>query len=107
VDDGRLSLADPVSRYLPAFPRGDEITVEHLLAHRSGIESFTGSVMFRAWKRSAHTVDETLELVKTCRSEGPSDDEITPSNSNYVVLGAIVERVSGEPFGEVAKRLVL
>lgn len=107
VDEGHLSLADPVSRYLPAFPRGDEITIEHLLAHRSGIESFTGLVMFRAWKGSAHTVDETLELVKTCRSEGPSDDEITPSNSNYVVLGAIVERVGGEPFGEVAKRLVL
>jgi D-alanyl-D-alanine carboxypeptidase len=37
VDEGKLSLADPVAKWYPAFPRGNEITVDHLLRMRSGI----------------------------------------------------------------------
>lgn len=107
ADDNRLALSDPISKYLPDFPLGDEITIEHLLAHRSGIDTFTDSRMFSVWKRSGHTIDETMQLVPTLGSTGPSDIEITPSNSNYLLLGAIIERVTGESFGAAARRLVL
>jgi D-alanyl-D-alanine carboxypeptidase len=106
ADTERLALGDPISKYLPDVPGGDEITIEHLLAHRSGIECFTHTVGFQTWKRSGHTIDQTMQLVPPGGS-GPSDIEITPSNSNYLLLGAIIERVTGEPFGDAARRLVL
>lgn len=107
VDRGELALTDSVRSHLPGFTHGDETTIEHLLGHRSGLESFTDSIMFAAWKRGPHTIDESMQIVASLRRTGTPGEEIDPSNSNYLVLGAIVEKVTGKPFARAARELVL
>jgi len=45
-EEGRVSLDDKLSKFLPEFPRGDEVTIHHLLTHTSGIHSFTGKRVY-------------------------------------------------------------
>ena len=47
-EDGRLSVSDKLSKFFPDFPRGDEVTIRHLLTHTSGIKSFTSKPDFLA-----------------------------------------------------------
>ena len=93
VEDGAIRLRDRVSRYLPGFELHgkDAVTIEHLLTHVSGLrpdlpleEEFEGT-------------DEALRRVFAERLEAPPGEAFIYSDLNFVLLGAIVGRVSGRP----------
>ena len=107
VEAGELSLADPVSRHLPDWPDGSAITLEHLLAHRSGIPNFTDDLMFEVWKRGPRTLQDTMALFRGHPLEFEPGSDTSPSNSNYVVLGAILEAVAGKDYEQVVREQVL
>lgn len=102
-----LKLDDPVSRFLPGWPGGDDTTIEHLLAHRSGIPNFTGDLAFEAWKKGPRTVDQTLELFRGDPLEFEPGTDTDPSNSNYVLLGAVLEAATEKPYAQVVREQVL
>jgi len=103
VEEGKLSYADPIRRYLPEYPAttADQVTIDQLLTHRSGIPDF-----FADWARfqevQASTnpqrdylplfMDEPLHFTPGARFEY--------SNSNYILLGAIIEQLSGLSYAE-------
>lgn len=94
--DGELQLTDSVERWLPGVvPRGDRITVEQLLAHRSGLYNYTDSPEFE-WT-PGWTPRDILRLATTEPPVHPPDTESSYSNTNYIVLGLIAERVTGQP----------
>ncbi len=98
-DAGILELDDPVSRFIPEFPRGNEITIEHLLRHESGLPNYTDFPYFHTWKNQPHTTEEMLARIAAEPLEFDPGTDFSPTNSGYYVLGAIVERVSGKPYG--------
>ncbi len=107
VEAGALSLTDPVSRHLPDWPGGSTITIEHLLSHRSGIPNYTDDVMFAVWKRGPRTLQDTMGLFRGHPLEFEPGSDTSPSNSNYVVLGAILEAVTGKDYAQVVGEQVL
>jgi CubicO group peptidase (beta-lactamase class C family) len=105
AEQGKLNIDDRLSSYLPNFPRADEVTLRDLLNHTSGIHNFTEGPVIDKISTSGATVKE---LVTDIASQSPLYD-FEPgkgwwySNSNYALLGAVIEKVSGESWGAFMK----
>jgi D-alanyl-D-alanine carboxypeptidase len=100
VEEGRIGLQDPIDKYLPGYPtQGRRITVEHLLTHTSGIQSYTD---IPGWMDTRVKADLTVqELIDGFKNEPMQFDSGTKyryNNSGYVLLGAIIEKVSGRTY---------
>jgi CubicO group peptidase (beta-lactamase class C family) len=98
VQDGRVSLDDRVAKYIPELAGTPPVTIRMLLLQTSGLHDYGDTFVDRC---RSHT---TKELVDFIAAQKPLTDFMPGShwaysNSNYFVLGAIIERVSGEPLG--------
>ncbi len=103
IDDGRLSLKDKVSRYLPSFGQGSfaAITVEQLLTQRSGMPKVEGD---RTNAASLQALAEALASLKPAFAPGA---DFVPSEPGADVLAAVVEKASGTGLADfVQKRLL-
>ena len=109
VDERRISLDDPLSRFFPDYPQpGATATVRQLLNHTSGIQSYTG---IPGWMTEANTnrAYSTAELVAVFRdrpSPARPGERWAYNNSGYVLLGAIIERVTGMPWHAAVERRI-
>lgn len=105
AERGKLKIDDELSLYLPGFPRANEVTLRDLLDHTSGIHSFTESPVIDRISTRGATVQE---LVADIAGQSPLYD-FEPgkgwwySNSNYALLGAVIEKVSGKTWGAFMK----
>ncbi|HEX8554690.1 MAG TPA: serine hydrolase domain-containing protein [Sphingomonas sp.] len=106
VEENRLSLADPISRYVAGVPNGDAVTIEHLLAHTSGLFSANEDKRVRASRRPMKLADELVVLHRHGAMFCPGE-RWRYSNSGYALLGAVIEKVEGRPFARAASELVL
>jgi CubicO group peptidase (beta-lactamase class C family) len=107
-DEGRLRVGDPVGRYLADAPKSwAKITVADLLGHTSGIPNFIGDPAFPAWSMSAHTPAEELALFRDKPLEFEPGSKYSYSNSNYTVLGIILEKVTGKSYGQLLRERIL
>src|SRR5437762_8914388 len=105
AERGQLSIEDPISKHLEgAPPAWDKITIRHLLTHTSGIPSYTGfpQMMSRTVRLPA-TIDEIIATFRDKSLEFEPGDKFTYSNSGYIVLGKIVERVAKQDYDEFLK----
>ncbi len=100
AQDGKLSLDDPVRKYVPELPDfGTPILIRHFLTHTSGIRSQWPLMMLsgRPPGQAVHTVDEILELVSFQKELNfKPGDEYLYNNTAFTLLGVIVQRVSGQ-----------
>lgn len=98
--DGKLSLDDPVRKYVPELPDfGTPILIRHFLNHTSGLRSQWPlmSLSGRPTGRAVHTVDEILELAGRMKELNfKPGDEFLYNNTGYTLLGVIVARVSAK-----------
>jgi CubicO group peptidase (beta-lactamase class C family) len=98
VEDGKLSLSDPLTRFFPDAPPGwGSITVRHLLTHTSGIPDYTEDQIDY---RKDYTEDELAGLAYAMKLEFPAGARWNYSNTGYVLLGIIVHKVSGAFYGD-------
>jgi CubicO group peptidase (beta-lactamase class C family) len=99
VDEGRLKLDDPLTKFFPDYPSGDKITILNLLTHTSGIPDYINKI-WPARIAEGFDPDGLVELFKhdPLLSEPGAKEEY--SNANYVLLGDIIEKVSGQPYGK-------
>jgi CubicO group peptidase (beta-lactamase class C family) len=97
VRDGKLSLDKTLSDYLPELKGrieyADKITLRMLVKHRSGIPNFTDTYMY--WAAPKETEDEQLALVLDKPANFKPDEDYEYSNTNYLLLGRIMNRVLG------------
>jgi CubicO group peptidase (beta-lactamase class C family) len=100
--DGKLSLDDPVRKYVPELPDfGTPILIRHFLNHTSGLRSQWPllGLSGRPTGRTVHTVDEILELVGRMKELNfKPGDEYLYCNTGYTLLGVVVARASGKTF---------
>ena len=105
AEEGKLDLQDEITRFIPDYPtQGKKITVEHLLNHTSGIKSYTS---MEEWDPMTHRKDFTpAELVDFFKNQ-PMDFEpgtqYRYNNSGYILLGYIIEKVSGKSYAAYIK----
>ena len=99
-EDGKLSVDDSLSKFIRDYPRGDEVTIHHLLTHTSGIPSFTSKPDFLETAASASTVDDMIESFKNDPYDFSPGEKWQYNNSGYFLLGYIIENVSGMPLAE-------
>jgi CubicO group peptidase (beta-lactamase class C family) len=105
--DGKLNINDPVSKYLPDAPKAwEKITLANLLGHTSGIPDFTSFKEFGAWAASAHTWDEEYAFFKDKPLDFEPGTKFSYSNSNFEVLGGILEKVSGKKYGDLLRERI-
>ncbi len=105
--DGKLHIEDPVARYLPDAPKSwEKITLTNLLGHTSGIPNFTSDKDFAAWGMSPHTVAEEIAFFSDKPLEFEPGSKFSYSNSNYEVLGAVIEKVTGEKYGDLLRKRI-
>jgi CubicO group peptidase (beta-lactamase class C family) len=105
--DGKLNINDPVSKYLTDAPKAwEKITLANLLGHTSGIPSFTGLKEFAVWKDSPHTWEEEYALFRDKPLEFEPGSKFEYSNSNFEVLGEVIEKVSGKKYGDVLRERI-
>jgi D-alanyl-D-alanine carboxypeptidase len=111
VAEGRLALSDSVEHWLPGvLSYGRNVTVRELLNHTSGVPDYvevplTGlyrGVRFRSWSPS-----ELVALVARLPQEFPAGSTWSYSNTNYVLAGMIIERVTGRALGRAIERRIL
>ncbi|WP_121162534.1 serine hydrolase domain-containing protein [Micromonospora pisi] len=112
VGEGRISLDAPVRRYLPGLMPDDAVTVRMLLNHRSGIGSYDQVIFATAEQVEQHrtTTFTPRELVRTgldMPRTNPPGAAFAYSNTNYILAGLIVERVTGRPAAEEIRRRIL
>ncbi len=111
VEEGRVSLDDTVSDYLPDYPQpGASASVRQLLNHTSGIASYTNLPSFTA-NADAYADDglSTAQLIATF-ADAPMDfqsgENWNYNNSGYVLLGAIIETVTGQDWSTVVEERI-
>jgi CubicO group peptidase (beta-lactamase class C family) len=109
VEEGKLALSDDITRFFPDYPTGGKrITVEHLLTHTSGIVSYTGIPAFSGLANTDTSVAKAIDFFKNAPLEFEPGSRFAYSNSGYFLLGAIIEKVSGQPYADfIAKRIFI
>jgi CubicO group peptidase (beta-lactamase class C family) len=105
---GKLKLEDPINRYLPSAPKSwDKVTLFMLLTHTSGIPNATALPAWDTFKLRDHTPLEIVPLL----TDPPLDFEpgatFSYSNSNYILLGLVIEKVSGMSYSDFLQRNIL
>ena len=102
MQDGKVALDADVRRYLPEFPQYSKpITVRHLLTHTSGLREWSNLVALQGWPRGTrmHTQDVVYDVMTKQRSLNYAvGDYYSYTNSGFLVLRTLIERVSGKSF---------
>jgi CubicO group peptidase (beta-lactamase class C family) len=108
AEKGQLKVSDPVKKYLQDFPFGDQITIHHLLTHTSGTYNYFAHPQFLARMFRIRSVNDALPLIydQKLQFETPGE-QYAYSNSGIVILGAIIEKVSGKRYDEYIKENIL
>ncbi len=107
AEQGRLSVDDEITKFLPDYPtHGYRITVEHLLTHTSGVSSYTGisGYMLGAEIRADLSTEELVDVFDDLEMDFAPGQRWSYSNSGYVLLGAIIEEVSGLSYADFVQR---
>ena len=107
VAEGKLTLDEPVSRLLPGLlPGGSRITIRDLLSHRSGLADIADDPQVIAGTRSTWLARRLVALAARQARTGRPGGAFRYSSTNYLVLGLLVEHVTGHGIGvELAKRI--
>jgi D-alanyl-D-alanine carboxypeptidase len=108
-DEGKLGLEDRLSKFMPSFPRADQVTMRQLLSHTSGIPSWDEDESIRL-EVQAGTGGWTVERLVEWAAGRPFSFEpgtaYQYNNLNYNLLGMIIEQVTGKPAGQVIEEKI-
>lgn len=110
ADDGLLSIEDPISKYIDGIPNGDGILIRHLLNHSSGIFNYAEDADFMANATKKDASVTPRELVDAAIAHDPYFAPGTGwhySNTNYVLLGMLVEQLGKADVASLIRRRVL
>jgi CubicO group peptidase (beta-lactamase class C family) len=106
AEEGKLSLDDPVSKYIPGLTSGNEITIRELLSHTSGYQDFWPQDYVPPLMLQPISAEGIMDRWARKPLDFAPGTKWQYSNTNYVVAGAIVEKVSGQPLLQLLSQRV-
>lgn len=107
AEDGRITLDMPLSAFIADYPQGKEITLRDLLSMRSGIPDYTDQPGFDSQAFKSAAPSDVIATVKTLPLDFTPGTRWEYSNTNYVLLGIVIEKVSGESYGQYLETRIL
>lgn len=110
AQEGKLSLDDPIAKYYPGIPNGDRITLEQLANMTSGIASYYTDAFLAQYFGHPDTVFTPDQLIAYGVSASPIFEPgamFNYSNTNTVLLGKVIEEVTGQPVREALQQRIL
>ena len=102
-EQGKLATSDTVAKFVPDYPNGDRIRLEHLLTHTSGVPNASFS---EGEGRVHYTTEQIVAKFKARPLDFEPGARTSYSNSNYNLLAYIVEKVSGQSYGDYLKAAI-
>ena len=107
AEQGKLSVSDDITKYLPDFPaQGHKITIENLLTHTSGVKNYTALPEWLPLWRKDMSLSELIALFKDKPLDFAPGEKWSYSNSGFVLLGAIIEKVSGQSYEDFLQKQI-
>lgn len=106
VEAKKLSLDTPLSTFYKQIKHADKITVAHLLSHRSGIANFTDDASFSRYMYFPQSTEQMLKIIEGMESLFVPGSKHQYSNSNYVLLGFIIERLTQRSYAKVLEQQI-
>lgn len=106
MEQGDISLSDHLSNFFPEIPNADKITIEHLLHHRSGLVSVTSKEEYMDYYMQGATREEMIDRMIEYGTSFEPGEKFEYSNSGYLLLGYIIEEVTGLSYGEVLQKMI-
>jgi CubicO group peptidase (beta-lactamase class C family) len=99
-EEGKLTVHDTLSAFFPDFPRGNEVTIHHLLTHTSGIHSYTNRPDFLKYVTLHIEPKALIDTIKTLTYDFNPGDRYQYNNSGFFILGYILEKISGKSLAD-------
>lgn len=107
-EKGKLKVTDTIRKVLPDYPpTGDRITIHNLLTHTSGVPNLTELPDYAKTMTLPTTVGQTLARFKDLPLDFTPGEKFSYSNSNYIILGAIIEKLTGRSYEDYLRENVL
>ncbi|GAA3568416.1 serine hydrolase domain-containing protein [Snuella lapsa] len=107
VDEGKLKLTDRLSNFFPQIPNADNITIANMLNHSSGLFEITKDKDFNTWRIEGTTRVEMLERIQKYTGVFKPGEKSAYSNSNFLLLGYIIEEIDKMSYAEVLKKRIV
>lgn len=106
IDEGKLSLDTKLSKYYPKVRNAEKITISMLLSHRSGIHNFTNDPGYQFYMTQPKSKMEMVKLIEDLGSDFEPDSRADYSNSAFVLLGFIIEDITGDSYANQLQRRI-
>lgn len=105
-EEKKISVTDKVSQYLPNYPNGNQITIEQLFAHTSGIYDYKGVLYSKDSLEFTQPVskERVLSTFRDKPLRHKPGHEVAYTNSGYFLLGLIIEKITQQPFETVVRK---
>jgi len=107
VEEGKINLNQAIDKYFPTVKNADKITVEMLLSHRSGIFNITADPTYLSWNTEAKTEKELIKMISDYDSDFEPDSRFEYSNSNYILLSFILEKIYKKSYSKILDELII
>ena len=106
VEQKKLDLNQSIVKWFPKIKNAKKITVKHLLSHRSGLHNFTDNKDYLTWNTQPKSEQEMIEIIAKGGSDFKPNSKAAYSNSNFVLLTYILEKVSTKSYSDLLQEYI-
>jgi D-alanyl-D-alanine carboxypeptidase len=106
IQEGKLSLTTSLATYYPQLPNAEKITIGEMLSHRSGLHNFTSDSLYRSYMAKRQSEAHMIALFEKEKPDFNPDEKFEYSNTNFVLLGYIIEKITGKTYAEELKQRI-
>jgi len=107
IDQGKLSLTTPLSVFYPEIKNAEEITIDHMLTHRSGLFNYTDDADLGEYFSKPQSQEQIIKRYSGFEPEFKPDRKFSYSNTNYMLLGYIIEKITSESYQAVLQKNII
>lgn len=106
IEEEKLTLDTKLSKFYPQIPNSQETTISYMLGHRSGIHNFTDDKEYEQYMNIKKSKKEMLDLIAKLKPDFKPNEQTAYSNSNYVLLGYIIEEITNSTYQQELERRI-
>jgi CubicO group peptidase (beta-lactamase class C family) len=101
IEEKRIVLNQPLYKYFPEIKNSEKITLGQLLGHKTGIHDFTNDKSYAGFNSGAKSETEMIRMMAKSESDFEPGTRVEYSNSNYIILSYILEKIYKKPFAAI------